>query len=176
MAIQADGKILVGGAFTGLGGGTGATLRANIGRLNSDGLVDMGFNPGAESQVLTLGVQADGKILAGGYFQLLGGGGGGSATRKYIGRLDANGLIDPTFNPGAGNVVNALAVQPDGAVVVGGVFPDGRRRNRNGDAASPHRAVHEHRRGGSKPGPVEWQHCGDLGSQRGRAGSLERYV
>ena len=118
LALQADGKIVVGGSFTGLGGGTGATNRQNIGRLHADGSLDTGFNPGAEAQVLTLAVQTDGKILAGGYFQLLGGG----SERRYLGRLSADGVIDATFNPGAGNVVNALAVQADGTVVAAGVF------------------------------------------------------
>ncbi len=44
LAVQADGKILVGGYFTTLGGQT----RNNIGRLNADGTVDTSFNPGAE--------------------------------------------------------------------------------------------------------------------------------
>ena len=48
LAVQADGKILVGGYFTTLGGGgTGTTPRNNIGRLNPDGSVDTSFNPGA---------------------------------------------------------------------------------------------------------------------------------
>jgi Domain of unknown function (DUF5122) beta-propeller len=44
LAVQPDGKILVGGNFTGLGGGTGATPINHIGRLNADGTVDVGFN------------------------------------------------------------------------------------------------------------------------------------
>ena len=110
-------------AFTGLGGGTGTTSRLNIGRLNADGSVDAGFNPGAESQVVTLGVQTDGKILAGGYFKWMGAAGGpAKSVRNYIGRLNIDGSVDTSFNPGAGNVVNAVAVQPDGAIVVGGIF------------------------------------------------------
>ena len=117
LALQADGKILVGGSFTGLGAGTGATPRGNIGRLLADGSVDS-FNPGAESQVLTLGVQTDGKILAGGYFKWVGAAGGPSrSVRNYIARIDPSGLVDPTFNPGADNVVNAVAIQGDGAII-----------------------------------------------------------
>ena len=40
IAVQPDGKIVVGGSFTGLGGGTGTTTRNHIGRLNVDGTVD----------------------------------------------------------------------------------------------------------------------------------------
>ena len=75
IALQADGKIVVGGRFQGLGGGTGATPRDNIGRLNADGSVDAGFNPGANSFVSALAIQPDGKILAAGTFFQLGGGG-----------------------------------------------------------------------------------------------------
>jgi len=122
LAIQADGKILVGGSFTGLGAGTGTTLRANIGRLNANGTVDS-FNPGAEAQVLTLGLQTDGKILAGGYFKWLGDAGGAArSVRNYIGRLNADGSVDGTFDPGANNVVNAVALQANGAIVAGGIF------------------------------------------------------
>ncbi len=79
LAVQADGKILVGGSFTTLGGQT-----CNyIGRLNADGTLDTGFNPGANSPVVSLAVQADGKILVGGSFTTLGG-----QTRNNIGRLN----------------------------------------------------------------------------------------
>ena len=69
LAVQADGKILVGGDFTTLGG----QPRSRIGRLNADGTLDQGFNPGASDRVRSLVVQSDGKILAGGGFSELGG-------------------------------------------------------------------------------------------------------
>ncbi|MEO8077875.1 MAG: delta-60 repeat domain-containing protein, partial [Acidobacteriota bacterium] len=86
IAVQADGKILVGGSFTGLGGGIGATSRQRIGRLNPDGSVDPTFNPGANGDVRVIVVQPDGKILVGGGFTTLGGG-----ARNRIGRLNADG-------------------------------------------------------------------------------------
>jgi hypothetical protein len=86
--VQADGKILVGGQFTTLGGGgTGTTTRNRIGRLNPEGTLDASFDPGANDAVIALAVQADGKILAGGFFTTLGGGGTGTTTRNFIGRL-----------------------------------------------------------------------------------------
>ena len=45
--------------------------------------VDDSFNPGANSGVFSLAVQADGKMLVGGYFTTLDG-----QTRNYIGRLN----------------------------------------------------------------------------------------
>ena len=123
LAVQADGKILVGGDFTTLGGGgTGTTTRNRIGRLNADGSLDTSFNPGANGSVLALAVQADGKILVGGDFTTLGGGGTGTTTRNYIGRLNADGSLDTSFDPGANDYVCALAVQADGKILVGGAF------------------------------------------------------
>jgi uncharacterized delta-60 repeat protein len=123
IAVQADGKILVGGGFTTLGGGgTGTTTRNYIGRLNADGSLDTSFNPGANEWVNAIAVQADGKILVGGYFTTLGGGGTGTTARKFIGRLNADGSLDTSFNPGANELVNAISVQADGKILVGGHF------------------------------------------------------
>ncbi|HKZ82802.1 MAG TPA: delta-60 repeat domain-containing protein, partial [Anaerolineae bacterium] len=69
LAVQADGKMLVGGLFTTLGG----QARDRIARLNSDGSLDTTFNPGANDWVYALAVQADGKIVVGGLFTTLGG-------------------------------------------------------------------------------------------------------
>ena len=80
-------------------------------------LPDPGFNPGASSDVFSLAVQADGKILVGGNFTTLGG-----QTRNYIGRLNADGTLDSGFNPGASSSVYSLAVQADGKILVGGSF------------------------------------------------------
>ena len=122
LATQADGTILVGGLFSGLGGGSGTITRDNIGRLYADGSVDADFDPGADNFVEALAVQADGKILIGGNFTMLGGGGRGSTTRDHIGRLNPDGSLDATFNPGADAQVNALTIQPDGKILVGGDF------------------------------------------------------
>src|SRR5437016_13203379 len=52
LAVQPDGKIVVGGTFSSLGGGgTGTTTRKRIGRLNSDGTLDTNFNPGANESM-----------------------------------------------------------------------------------------------------------------------------
>ena len=75
-----------------------------------------GFNPGANNDVNALAVQADGKILVGGTFTALGGG-TGVTTRQRIGRLNVDGTVD-AFNPGANGIVNAIAVQSDGKILV----------------------------------------------------------
>src|SRR2546427_696261 len=94
-------------------------LLAEEGRAQS--AVD-GFDPGADRNVKALAVQPDGKIIVGGTFSSLGGGGTGTTTRKRIGRLNSDGTLDTNFNPGANDIVDALAVQGDGKIVVGGNF------------------------------------------------------
>ncbi len=117
LAVQADGKIVVGGNFDQLGDSQGSIARNRIGRFNADGTLDQTFNPNANNLVSALAVQADGKILVGGNFTTLGG-----STRNRIARLNANGSLDTTFNPNANNIVSTLAVQADGKILVGGNF------------------------------------------------------
>jgi len=118
VAVQPDGKILVGGWFTLL-----AEQACNrLGRLNPDGSFDTGFNPTMTSShanplVDSLSVQPDGKIVVGGWFTTLDG-----QPRNYIGRLNNDGTIDTNFNPNANNQVIAVALQPDGKVLLGGWF------------------------------------------------------
>jgi uncharacterized delta-60 repeat protein len=122
IAVQADGGVLVGGQFTGLGGplGTGNT-RNHLGRFTGAGLIDA-FNPGANGNVLAMAVQPDGKIVVGGDFTMIGGGGTGSTSRNHIARLNNDGTVDMAFDPGADQTINALVVQPDGKILVGGAF------------------------------------------------------
>src|SRR5207249_680727 len=124
LAVQLDGKVLVGGAFTSTGGtGSGTTVRNRIGRFSPvDGSIDASFDPGANGSVFVLAVQTDGKILVGGAFTTLGGGGTGTTARHRIGRLNADGSLNVTFDPGANNDVSALAVQMDEKILVGGAF------------------------------------------------------
>ena len=77
--IQTDGRILVSGAFTTLGG----LSRGFIGRLNADGSLDLTLNrlPTARSAILWR-IQGDGKFLVGGTFSQLNG-----LARTNIGRL-----------------------------------------------------------------------------------------
>src|SRR5439155_5079837 len=72
--------------------------------------------------ILALAVQSDGKILVGGDFTSLGGGDSGMTTRNRIGRLNSDGTVDTSFDPGANNTVLALALYKDGKILVGGYF------------------------------------------------------
>jgi uncharacterized delta-60 repeat protein len=120
VTVQADGKVLIGGRFTSVGGQT----RNHIARLNADGTLDTGFNPilGAPNHltgVFGVAVQADGKVLIGGSFTSVGG-----QTRNHIARLNANGTLDTGFNPilQFGGIITTFAVQADGKVLIGGRF------------------------------------------------------
>ena len=117
IAVQADGKILVGGDFVIVGG----QQRIHIARLDATtGLADS-FNPNAGGYVVSIATQADGKILVAGIFTASNGGIGGQP-RTFLARLDAaTGLAD-SFNPNPNGIVNAIAVQPDGKILVGGSF------------------------------------------------------
>ena len=122
-AVQPDGRILLGGGFTALGG----TTRNHIARLNADGSLDAAFDPNANNFIHTLAVQADGRILLGGNFTSLGG-----VLRNHIARLKADGTLDTGFNPNASNNVYSVAVQADGRILLGGSFTTvgGTARNR----------------------------------------------
>src|SRR5437667_58112 len=123
VTVQADGKILVGGSFTTLGGGgSGMYTRNFIGRLYADGTLDNNFDPGANSSVRAVALQPDGKILLGGDFTTLGGGGIGHTARSRLGRLNPDGTLENSFDPGANRPVLALELQPDGKILVGGSF------------------------------------------------------
>ncbi len=117
LAIQGDDKILAGGSFSTFNGIT----RPGVVRLNTNGAVDLNFNPGAgvDGTVYALAVQADGKILLGGEFTSFNG-----VARTNLLRLNANGTLDGTFNPGfsidAG--VRSIVVQPDTRLLIGGSF------------------------------------------------------
>ncbi len=112
LAVQPDGKILVGGTFTAVGGVT----RNRIARLNADGSLDTGFDPGANSTIYAFQVQADGKILVGGAFTTIAG-----ISRSRLARLNSNGTLDG-FAPQPSGTVYALSLQTDGKIWVGGSF------------------------------------------------------
>ena len=125
MTLQADGKVLLSGAFATLqpNGAGAATARTRIARVNADGTLDTGFDPKANHTVFTVAVQADGKVLLGGTFDTLQPNGAGAATtRNYIARVNGDGTLDMGFDPKANDWVNCVAVQPDGKVLLGGSF------------------------------------------------------
>ncbi|HEX6287673.1 MAG TPA: hypothetical protein VFZ66_00710 [Herpetosiphonaceae bacterium] len=123
IALQPDGKILIGGEFTRVNG----ERRSNLARLNIDGSLDLSFTPLPNDPGITsamarkLVVQPDGKVLAGGWFTSINGG----SDRIELLRFNADGSLDATFpviNRTEGGHVNSMALQPDGKILIVGVF------------------------------------------------------
>lgn len=117
VAVDAEGKVLIGGAFTRVG----SFARTNIARLNADGSVDAGFDPGtgANGTVYALAIQPNGKILLGGEFTLV-----NQTNRNRIARLLPDGSVDPDFDTsqGADSTVYSIVVLPDNKILIGGSF------------------------------------------------------
>ncbi len=117
IAVQSDGKIVIGGVFTAYG----ATSRNRIARLNADGSLDTSFNPGTgfDGEVISLAIQSDGRIVAVGAFTNFNG-----TARSRVARLTSTGAYDSTFVIGAGanGVVWDVALQSDGKPILVGAF------------------------------------------------------
>jgi uncharacterized delta-60 repeat protein len=138
VAVQPDGKIILGGSFNTFGD----TARNGIVRLNADGSADGAFQadlaPGLNAPVSAVATQPDGKVIVGGYFTTF----DGVVARKSIARLNAGGDLDASFDPGAGAATDSLAslfleaitVQPDGKILIGGNFTAFNGAARNGIA------------------------------------------
>src|ERR1700691_617975 len=101
LAVQPDGKILMGGYFTQLQPPGSPVIAANhIARVNHDGSIDGTFNPSIDDVVRTVALAPNGQILVGGQFlNVQGSGGGIKAALSYAARLNADGSLDSTFNP-----------------------------------------------------------------------------
>lgn len=117
IALQSNGKILIGGGFTDYNG----TPTNRIIRLNSNGSIDGTFlyGNGFDAEVNTIVIQSDGKILVGGAFTDYDG-----IPINNIIRLNSNGSIDNTFITGVGfgGKVYTMTIQSDGKILVGGGF------------------------------------------------------
>ncbi len=113
---QSDGKLVVGGDFTSFNG----VSRNGIARLNADGSLDAGFNPGTgfDGRVHALAFLGT-DIMVGGVFSTFNG-----VPRNNIARLRSNGLNEPAFNPGTGfnGGVTALLTANQKGIIVGGDF------------------------------------------------------
>ncbi len=146
LAVQADGKILIGGDFKSVNG----IGRPGLARLQTRGDLDTGFNPAALPGVVgAIATLPDDKVLVGGTGGLLRLNGDGSIDSKFsptvgsslfavardgkivvkdsdhVRRLNADGTIDPSFALTQFDfigTINALLIQPDGKVLVSGFF------------------------------------------------------
>ncbi|MES2569975.1 MAG: delta-60 repeat domain-containing protein, partial [Verrucomicrobiota bacterium] len=131
MALQADGKVMIGDTFLAVDG----VKHHNIARLNVDGSVDVSFNASTKNTkysdyggVSSVAVQPDGKILIGGSFNSVNG-----TLRNGIARLNADGTLESSdpFNSGSGvsQSISSLTfdvfkieIEPEGKIVIQGTF------------------------------------------------------
>ena len=113
-----DNKIYIGGVFDAFNGNSAK----RIARLTVTGAFDTSFvTPGTESSVNAIALQSDLKCVIGGDFTFV-----GNTGSRRLARLNDNGSLDTAFTTklgtGPDNGVDALALQSDGKVLVGGRF------------------------------------------------------
>lgn len=129
MALLPNGKIIVAGS------GVGPTNVNNyiVYRLNKNGSLDNTFGTGGSVQIdipytemicTDVAIQADNKIVLGGYA-----GGSGGYGNLLVVRLKANGILDNSFGtagkftlylPGKHSGCQTLAIQSDGKIIAAG--------------------------------------------------------
>ncbi|WAC21031.1 choice-of-anchor D domain-containing protein [Luteolibacter sp. SL250] len=112
IALQDDGRIIISGAFTSVGGNSVGGLM----RLMPDGTPDPTFTvtgTGAES----MAVQPDGKVLVACDVTAPGG-----VQRLRLARLNRDGSLDLSFQADIEGVVNRICLLRSGKVLVGGAF------------------------------------------------------
>lgn len=129
-ALQSDGKILVAGTSF-----NGTDDDFAVMRFDSNGGIDTSFGNGGKVVVsfavdgsTRLAVLPDGKILVSGTVSY------GASSAFALLRLNANGGLDTSFGVGGsvtvtigatGNTARALALQPDGKILVAGDYANG---------------------------------------------------
>lgn len=92
-ALTTNNRVYIGGSFTSYNG----TPRGNIARISNNGSLDASFNPGsgANGPIYAIHQQLDGRIIIGGSFTSYNG-----QAITNLARLNSNGSLDTTFNPG----------------------------------------------------------------------------
>ena len=137
-AVQADGKVVFAGTFGSYVYPYGKVYSTGVMRLKSDGTSDPSFSVSADNitssydfagsriSVTGLAVQSDGKVIIKGDFTTWLG-----QPRNTIARLNADGSLDASFDPGASLGSSAdtasartfcMALQADGKILLAGSF------------------------------------------------------
>jgi uncharacterized delta-60 repeat protein len=145
LAIQPDGRYVMAGVVAISGSGTLSDFA--LARYNSDGALDPTFDgdgkvvtnfaPSSVEFASDVRLQSDGKIVAAGSSRVS----EGASSEFAVARYNADGSLDGSFSgdgkvttsvPGGNDFGDALAIQPDGKIVVGGIrgalvryLPDG---------------------------------------------------
>ena len=125
-----NGSVMVVGDFTQVNG----TARHNIAMLNTNASLDMSFDPGSgatDGTIKAAAVEPGGLVIIAGNFTT-----NSPVSRKFIARVYPDGSLDPTFDAGfiGGIEIRSIVLQPDGKVVIGGLFSSVNGYSRNGIA------------------------------------------
>lgn len=88
---------------------------------------DSSFNPSGSftggASVMAAGVQADGKLIVGGYFTYNGSYPNGMPfTVNNLVRFNVDGTVDTTYAPAVNGIVRAILVLPSGSTIIAGHF------------------------------------------------------
>lgn len=118
LAVQPDGKVLIGGMFSGVNNAT----RIRLARVNADGTLDSNFVTSASGSlsfmtVSHIALQTNSQIVIAGSFETVNG-----APHTNIARLNSNGTTDASFTTAIDTSPNSLVLQADGRILVGGAF------------------------------------------------------
>ena len=121
IAITPDDRVVIGGLFSSVNG----KESRRVARLLSTGVLDSSFSVGTgsstggfNSDVFSVVVQADGKIVAGGRFTTFRG-----AAAVRVARLNVDGTLDTAFAPPSPNGdVNGVVIDGQGGIVFAGAF------------------------------------------------------
>lgn len=120
LAVQPDGKILLAGSFSSFS----EVPAENIIRLNADGSRDTTFvSPdftvfNFRSEVFSIALHPDGRILIGGRFSTVGG-----IPESTVARINSDGTVDSSFQSAfadQGGTAYSVRVQTNGKILVGG--------------------------------------------------------
>ncbi|HLP53317.1 MAG TPA: hypothetical protein VK154_20650 [Chitinophagales bacterium] len=124
MAVQADGKIVLGGRSTDINSSSDIMIT----RFNADGSTDDNFGVngkviigiGSQENIMAMAIQPDGKIIAGGYYI-------DNEGHYCVIRLNTDGSLDNGFGSNGidtfewtEGLMRALTLQSDGKILVGG--------------------------------------------------------
>ncbi|MBX7181920.1 MAG: T9SS type A sorting domain-containing protein [Bacteroidia bacterium] len=118
METSPNNKLMVGGNFNSYN----LQTSCKVARLNGDGNLDNSYpvGNGADSYVFDLKVLNDGSVLIAGTFTSF----RGNPFPRLV-KTDSVCTEDFDFNPGgsgADETINSIAIQPDGKILIGGVF------------------------------------------------------
>jgi uncharacterized delta-60 repeat protein len=123
LALQPDGKIIVGGSFTTLNG----LPAPGVARLNSDGSTDTTFAPKSFGMIQGMAFQPDGKVLVAGFLVTP----AETHPANRIVRFNPDGQVDATFTfqtaIGLLEGLIPLVIQEDGKILTGVPWPQGAR-------------------------------------------------